>query len=290
MSESGEVAARHCDKSGIKSDVAFQERISMQNNVLMQPASKAAVPVMAYGVEGNKIVPRSFNSVNAAPAPSARSANISDNGSEPVDILPAGVIAEEIVPDTQRTPVPRFIHWRFRAEALQINCRLENQHLILENFVSLQHGYVIGPETRSRHIGRESVQTTKVDVCLVAEKCKKTRGRPKKITVNRLKPYLSGVIFLKDALKVLPMFDDIVTGAVTSDAGGNTRPYSKERMVHFLQGLDVIAAEAVMNELGGSLRNAQKVAMCLRIIERHAFSIAKDCWPLPVETNWDGID
>jgi hypothetical protein len=86
------------------------------------------------------------------------------------------------------------------------------------------------------------------------------------------------------------MFDDIVTGAVVADACGKTRPFSKARMGAFLHGLDVISAKVIQEEMKCSLRHAQKVAMCLRNIERHAFDIAEDQWHLSTDTDWAGID
>ena len=86
------------------------------------------------------------------------------------------------------------------------------------------------------------------------------------------------------------MFDDIVTGAVSADAGGNTRPLSKTMMVTLLQGLDEITADAIQEHKPMSLRHSQRVAMCLRIIEHAAFKVAQRHWYTPSETDWSDLD
>ena len=96
-------------------------------------------------------------------------------------------------------------------------------------------------------------------------------------------------MFPREALEKLPMFDDIVTGAV-KDSGGNTRPLSKTMMVSLLQGLDEIAANVIQKDAHLSLRHAQRIAMCLRVIERAAFKVAETHWYLPSETDWSGLD
>ena len=41
---------------------------------------------------------------------------------------------------------------------------------------------------------------------------------------------------------------------------------------------------------GDPKRHAQRIAMCLRVIERTAFKVAETHWYLPSETDWSGLD
>jgi hypothetical protein len=119
---------------------------------------------------------------------------------------------------------------------------------------------------------------------------KKGRGQPKKIATNRLKPYLQGFTFPREALSALPMFDDIVTGTVNLDAGGNTRNLSKTVMVSLLQGLDEISTDAIQEATGQSKRHCQRIGQYLRIIERTGFRAAQTYWDTPLELDWSGLE
>lgn len=206
------------------------------------------------------------------------------------------------VPTTERTTTPpktaRPASRRYKrlleAQSRETNCRLDNLHLRLENYIQAQRDSStdLGATCR-RKSGRSTTHCDGIKASFQpasTSETKKVRGRPKKVEVNRLKPYLQSFIFPRDALSALPMFDDIVTGTVVADAGGNTRPFSKTRMVAFLQSLDVISTEVIRAEMKCSVRHAQKVAMCLRIIERHAFDIAEEQWHVPTDNDWTGID
>ncbi|RJG11376.1 hypothetical protein D3872_19820 [Massilia cavernae] len=61
-------------------------------------------------------------------------------------------------------------------------------------------------------------------------------------------------------------------------------------MVSFLQRLDVLSAEAIQEEMKGSLRNAQKVAMCLRVIECEAVKVAEQHWHQSSDIDWSDLD
>jgi len=214
----------------------------------------------------------------------------------PDDIAPSPCDAE---PTAERTttnvktarPVSRKQQWLLERQAKEIHCRLDNLHLRLENYSEAYPDEVLswwnprcGSSTTTGDAGKPS------PALKTAPETKKGRGRPKKIEVNRIKPYLQNFMFASEALSELPMFDDIVSGTVIADAGGNTRPFSKKRMVRFLQNLDIISTAAIQKEMNCSLRHAQKVAMCLRIIERHAFHVARKHWHLPTGADWVGID
>jgi hypothetical protein len=207
-----------------------------------------------------------------------------------VAVTPCIIAPGTSKPDIRRPP-SRQDQWRLNTEAAQIRCRLDNVHLRLEYYLQ-RNPHTIRHWADRRINGRHvaSLKIAKVEHADAVE-TKKPRGRPKKIEVNRIKPYLQNFIFPKDALSTLPMFDDIITGAVVADAGGNTRPFSKSKMIKLLQSLDFISVEAIrQHEPQWSLRHAQKIAMCLRIIERHAFDIAEVHWPPPGNTDWTGID
>jgi hypothetical protein len=91
------------------------------------------------------------------------------------------------------------------------------------------------------------------------------RGRPEKAVINSLRPYVKNFTFPREVLTLTGM-DDIMSGAVALDLGGNTRPLNKKAMATLLQKLEVITAESVQEEMRCSLRHAQKVAKCLGII------------------------
>lgn len=119
---------------------------------------------------------------------------------------------------------------------------------------------------------------------------KKKRGRPSKAATNSLKRRLSGFNAPGLALAGLPGLDHIVTGAVNLDLDGNTRPLSKKVVISILQRLDVVSTRAVQEYMHLTLRqcserHAQKIAQCLRVIEKAAASIAPSQWPGHSEPN-----
>jgi len=207
-----------------------------------------------------------------------------DNDNDPEGAAVNSLTPREVpsVALTQRY-VSRKDKWRLERQAEDAHCRLDNLHLRLENYTQAHPDEVLSWwEPALANLPNLKPET--------ASGVKKGRGRPKKIEVNRIKPYLQGFMFASDALSKLPMFNDIVSGTVVADAGGNTRPFSKKKMVHLLQSMDIISTEAIQEEMKCSTRHAQKLAMCLRIIERHAFDVAITCWKLPTETDWAGLD
>lgn len=189
-------------------------------------------------------------------------------------------------PCTKKTrPATRQAGWERQARAHEIHGWLDNLHLRYEN-------YIVRNSDRPRifpSCGSGTSAEQAVTVKAVGPVAKKVRGAPKKVVPNRLKPYLKHFMFPREALERLPMFDDIVTGAV-KDSGGNTRPLSKTMMVSLLQGLDQIAAGAIQEDTGLSLRHSQRIAMCLRIIERTGFKVAQTHWYIPNETDWSALD
>ena len=117
---------------------------------------------------------------------------------------------------------------------------------------------------------------------------KRPRGRPPKLKNNLLKPYLRGVKSPGHALSILPGFDNIVTGAVNADFGGNTRSLSKKLVISLLQRLDVLSSVAVqeyMHKTSRSccVRHAQKIVQCLTVIHNAAIKVARIQWPAPDE-------
>lgn len=113
---------------------------------------------------------------------------------------------------------------------------------------------------------------------------KKGRGRPKLIHRNTVRAQLASFGTTGSALATLPGLDRVVTGAVNLDLGGNTRPLSKRVVVSMLQRLDVISTESVLSFMQRTnrdceTRHAQKIAQCLRVIEKSASRIAQDRWP-----------
>jgi hypothetical protein len=126
---------------------------------------------------------------------------------------------------------------------------------------------------------------------------KRKRGRPTMSHANSLKTCLAGFNAPGLALASLPYLDQIVTGAVNLDMDGNTRPLSKKLVVSLLQRLDVITAQAVREYMHLTLRqcserHSQKIALCLRVIENAAATIAKTKWPIhgPYEIESCGRD
>lgn len=169
--------------------------------------------------------------------------------------------------------------------ANEIHGWLDNLYLLSENYKARNPcGSAV-----VRAYKRDATPATSASLAPIKPAAKRTRGAPKKVVLNRLKPFLTNVMFPREALQRLPMFDDIVTGAV-KDSGGNTRPLSKTMMVSLLQGLDQIAAKDVQAATGLSLRHSQRIAMCLRIIERAAFKVAERHWYLPDCLDWSHCD
>jgi len=118
----------------------------------------------------------------------------------------------------------------------------------------------------------------------------KPRGRPAIVHVNSIKPYLQSFSSPGHALAKLPQLSDIVTGAVSLDYGNNGRPLGIKTTLVLLRRLDEITSEAIEEYMLLSLRectqrHAQRLAQCLRVIERAAARIAKDKWPAPGEVN-----
>jgi hypothetical protein len=112
----------------------------------------------------------------------------------------------------------------------------------------------------------------------------KQRGKPATIHANSLKKYLGSYSSPGHALAELPQLDNIVTGAVNLDFGGNTRPLSKKTVLVLLRRLDVISTANVQEYMLLSLRqcterHAQRIAVCLRVIEQAASKIAPAKWP-----------
>jgi hypothetical protein len=134
---------------------------------------------------------------------------------------------------------------------------------------------------------------------------KKKRGRPPTVHTNSLKACLSAFDAPGFALAGLPRLNEIVTAAVNLDMDGNTRPLSKKLVISLLQRLVVISAEGVREYMHLTLRqccerHAQKIALCLRVIETAAATVAKTEWTklrdsddsdFAVETeDWTGSD
>jgi hypothetical protein len=114
----------------------------------------------------------------------------------------------------------------------------------------------------------------------------KPRGRPAIVHVNTIKPYLQSFSSPGHALAKLPELSDIVTGAVSLDYGNNDKPLGIKTVLVLLRRLDEITSEAIEECMLLSLRqcsqrHAQRLAQCLRVIERAAARIAKDKWPSP---------
>lgn len=112
----------------------------------------------------------------------------------------------------------------------------------------------------------------------------KRRGRPPIIHSNSLKPYLRSYSSPGHALWRLPLLGHIVTGAVNLDYGDNEKPLGMKTALALLRSLDVISTEAILEHMERSMRpccerHAQRLAQCLRIIERAARA-ATSKWPV----------
>jgi hypothetical protein len=83
---------------------------------------------------------------------------------------------------------------------------------------------------------------------------------------NAVKMYLDGYLCLSDAAEDLPLLRNIIESANLLDLGGSTRPLNSGLLFGMLQHLDVITSQTVMDFMGGHIRHAQKVALCLRVI------------------------
>lgn len=111
------------------------------------------------------------------------------------------------------------------------------------------------------------------------------RGRPAIIHTNALKPYLQSFSSPGHALVKLPRLGSIATGAVSLDYGKNAKPLGIKTALVLLRRLDVISTESVLEYMRLSLRpcserHAQRLAQCVRIIERAARTVKSD-WPEP---------
>lgn len=176
------------------------------------------------------------------------------------------------------------IQTKMQVRANEIRGWLDNLLLMYENQIARNSTGLAW--TRPRGSGAFAPTAPKANIVIE----KKPRGRPKKIVTNRLKPFLKNFVFPRQALKFLPMFDDIVTGAVRLDAGGNDRPLSKTMMVSLLQVLDEVSTEAIQTTKGYSKRHSQRICQCLRIIESMAFKVAHKHWHPSTETDWSDAD
>ena len=118
----------------------------------------------------------------------------------------------------------------------------------------------------------------------------KPRGRPAIVHVNSIKPYVQSFSSPGHALAKLPQLSNIVTGAVSLDYGNNSKPLGIKTVLVLLRRLDEIKSEAIEEYMLLSLRqctqrHAQRLAQCLRVIERAAACVAKDQWPAPDVVN-----
>jgi len=186
----------------------------------------------------------------------------------------------------QNRPAGRKAEYERKASAEEIHGWLDNLHLCYENHVATASSSAAIALRPLCHMPTDATGTAQVAPPVV----QKARGRPKKSVTNRLKPFLTNFIFPRDALAELPMFDDIVTGAVKLDAGGNTRPMSKTMMVSLLQILDEVTTEAIQEAVQCSLRHAQRLAQYLRVIEQAGFKVAQQRWHAPSESVWLDLD
>lgn len=109
------------------------------------------------------------------------------------------------------------------------------------------------------------------------------RGRPPIIHTNALKPYLQSFSSPGHALAKLPRLGSIATEAVSLDYGKNAKPLGIKTALVLLRRLNVISTESVLEYMRLSSRpcserHAQRLAQCIRIIERAART-AKSEWP-----------
>lgn len=178
----------------------------------------------------------------------------------------------------------------YKARADEIHGLLDNLYLQCESYIANNSD----GQTTAQLDDCGTLTQTSADPAPTIEPAKsaakKGRGQPKKVATNRLKPYLQGFVFPREALRALPMFDDIVTGTVNLDAGGNTRNLSKTVMVSLLQGLEEISTDAIQEATGQSKRHCQRIGQYLRIIERTGFKVAQTYWDTPLEHGWSGLE
>jgi hypothetical protein len=118
------------------------------------------------------------------------------------------------------------------------------------------------------------------------------RGRPPIVHTNALKPYLQAYSSPGHALAKLPRLGDIVTGAVSLNYGENAKPLGIKTAIVLLRRLNTISSEAILDYMRMALRpcsqrHAQRLAMCIRIIERAARA-ENSKWPEP--SHGDGAD
>lgn len=121
----------------------------------------------------------------------------------------------------------------------------------------------------------------------------RARGRPAILYPNSIKAYLASFSAPGHALSKLPGLDAVVTGAVNLDYGDNTRPLSKKLVLVLLRRIDVISSAEIQAYMHCSLRqctlrHAQRLAQCLRVIERAAAKLARTQWPEPRQIEEDG--
>jgi hypothetical protein len=121
----------------------------------------------------------------------------------------------------------------------------------------------------------------------------RARGRPVILLPNSIKAHLASFSAPVHALSKLPGLDAIVTGAVNLDYYGNTRPLSKKLVLVLLRRIDVISTAEIQTYMHCSLRqctsrHAQRLAQCLRVIERAAAKLARTQWPEPDQIEEDG--
>lgn len=114
---------------------------------------------------------------------------------------------------------------------------------------------------------------------------KARRGRPRIIQANSLKAYLQGYSSPGHALAKLPKLGNVVTGAVSLDYGKNAKPLGIKTALVLLRRLDVISTGAILEYIALSLRpcterHAQRLAQCVRVIERAARPLKAE-WPEP---------
>ena len=83
---------------------------------------------------------------------------------------------------------------------------------------------------------------------------------------NGVKMYVQDCFDFDEAIGLLPMLDDLITGAAQIDLGGNTRPLNHRMLFALLQHLDYISPLTVRAFMGCSESHSRKVANCLCVI------------------------
>lgn len=182
---------------------------------------------------------------------------------KPAPFVPANVIAAY----SQRPPRQKRNNKKNR-QCVEMMRRLDNLALIHDNYLAS---------------GRQRpapITPLWMLSAMPAKAAGQGRGRPSKVIMNTLRPYIQDLRSPMDAL-ALPGMDDITSGAVALDLEGNTRPLNKKSIIKLLQRLDVITAKAVSEEMKCGLRHAQKVATCLGIIVTLGKRWSSN-WPTPV--------